>query len=398
MDKTRSTGSTHWLTAAAVGATLMYLFDPQQGRRRAALARDKLVHYGRCAAGALEVGVRDLRNRAGGARAVWRGALHRTRPSDEVLAQRVRTALGRLCSHPRSVAVGASGGRVTLEGLVLRGEERRLVDGARAIPGVRDVESRLEVCEYPARIPSLQGGRSRTGPRAEFLQDNWAPGPRLLALAAGSALVLVGARRSGASGALLRVAGAVLAIRAATRRSRGRRAQSRIVDIRKTIHIAAPPERVFDLWSDCANFPHFMRHVEEVRPLDDTRSHWVVKGPAGVRLEWDAVVTGQVRPHMLAWRSVPEAMVQQAGVVRFDEDGSGTRVTVELSYEPPAGAWGHAVAEMLGRDPKHVLDADLMRMKSFVETGVAAHDAARPEPRRAEASRSGAPAGSAAPH
>jgi len=396
MDKTRSTGSTHWFTAAAVGATLMYLFDPQQGRRRAALARDKLVHYGRCAAGALEVGVRDLRNRAGGARAVWRGALHRTRPTDEVLAQRVRTALGRLCSHPRSVAVGASDGRVTLEGLVLPGEDRRLVDGVRAIPGVRQVESRLEVCEYPASIPSLQGGRRRTGPRAEYLQDNWAPGPRLLALAAGSALVLVGARRSGASGALLRVAGAVLAIRAATRRSRGR-ARSRIVDIRKTIHIAAPPERVFDLWSDCANFPHFMRHVEEVRPLDETRSHWVVKGPAGVRLEWDAVVTGQVRPHMLAWRSVPEAMVQQAGVVRFDAEEDGTRVTVELSYEPPAGAWGHAVAGMLGRDPKHVLDADLMRMKSFVETGVAAHDAARPEPRRAQASHSGAPSGSTAP-
>jgi hypothetical protein len=30
---------------------------------------------------------------------------------------------------------------------------------------------------------------------------------------------------------------------------------------------------------------------------------------------------------------------------------------------------GHSVASLLGRDPKHELDTDLMRMKSFIETG-----------------------------
>ncbi|HMC15678.1 MAG TPA: hypothetical protein VKI18_08610, partial [Albitalea sp.] len=64
--------------------------------------------------------------------------------------------------------------------------------------------------------------------------------------------------------------------------------------------------------------------------------------------------------------------------VRFDEEGEGTRVSVQMSYDPPGGAVGHAVAKLLGRDPKREIDADLARMKSFIETGRTAHDAARP--------------------
>jgi uncharacterized membrane protein len=96
-----------------------------------------------------------------------------------------------------------------------------------------------------------------------------------------------------------------------------------------------------------------------------------------------------VEPEHIAWRSEPGSPVQHAGSVRFDEQAGGTRVTVRLSYHPPAGALGHTVASLLGCDPKHDLDADLMRMKSFIETGVAPHDAAQ---RGATASGQPAPA------
>jgi uncharacterized membrane protein len=67
------------------------------------------------------------------------------------------------------------------------------------------------------------------------------------------------------------------------------------------------------------------------------------------------------------------------GAVRFAESGDGgTRVSVELSYIPPAGAFGHAVAAIFGADPKSEMDADLLRMKSVIETGHPPHDAAKP--------------------
>jgi len=123
-------------------------------------------------------------------------------------------------------------------------------------------------------------------------------------------------------------------------------------------------------------FPHFMSQVKEVRALDDSRSHWVVEGPAGALVEWDSVVTESIEPQLLAWRSEHASPVQHTGIVRFDEEDGGTRVMVRLSYIPPGGALGHTLATLMGRDPKHQMDEDLMRMKAFVETGVAPRDAA----------------------
>jgi len=40
-----------------------------------------------------------------------------------------------------------------------------------------------------------------------------------------------------------------------------------------------------------------------------------------------------------------------------------------LSYNPPAGAIGHAAAWLLGQDLKTALDEDMVRLKSFLEHG-----------------------------
>ena len=70
--------------------------------------------------------------------------------------------------------------------------------------------------------------------------------------------------------------------------------------------------------------------------------------------------------------------MRHAGEVRFEPNGDGgTRLGVRLAYVPPAGALGHAVAALLGADPKSEMDADLMRMKTMIETGRPPHDAAR---------------------
>jgi uncharacterized membrane protein len=125
-----------------------------------------------------------------------------------------------------------------------------------------------------------------------------------------------------------------------------------------------------------------MHNVKDVRQVADRRSHWVVAGPAGVPVQWTAEVTGLVPGELIAWRSVRNSDVRHEGAVHFvgTTDG-GTRVSVELSYIPPAGAFGHAVAAIFGADPKSEMDADLLRMKSMIETGHPPHDAAQPRPR-----------------
>jgi uncharacterized membrane protein len=382
MDKMTDTRWTKLMAAAGAGALLMYLLDPTQGRRRVARARDQSLRLARRGRDAATAAIRDLTNRAHALVAKTRGAVHDGPPSDDVLVERVRARLGRLVSHPHAVHASAQSGRVTLTGPVLASEEQQLLHGVRAVRGVRDVESRLEVHKTADHRSALQGGSGRPRQRMEFMQENWAPGPRLVALAAGGVLAGYGLARRGWPGVLLGLAGGALIARATTNQGIGRLLGvtngTRGIDIQKIIHIAAPRETVFDLWSNYDNFPHFMSHVEEVRPLDEARSHWVVKGPAGTRFEWNSMLTERNRPHMLAWRSEPGSPVQHAGIVRLDEASGGTRVTVRMSYNPPGGALGHSIAALLGRDPKRDLDADLLRMKAFVETGIPPHDAAHP--------------------
>ena len=53
-------------TGLFLGALAMFVFDPQQGRRRRALARDKAMHYGNQVSDYVSGAAKDLSNRAYG--------------------------------------------------------------------------------------------------------------------------------------------------------------------------------------------------------------------------------------------------------------------------------------------------------------------------------------------
>jgi len=114
-----------------------------------------------------------------------------------------------------------------------------------------------------------------------------------------------------------------------------------------------------------------MEHVREVRVTGDGRWHWRVSGPSGIEVEWDAEVTRADPGRLIAWKTVENASVESSGTVRFVPERNGTRVDVSLTYNPPLGALGHAVAALLGGDPKKQLDDDLLRLKSLLEQGKA---------------------------
>ena len=146
------------------------------------------------------------------------------------------------------------------------------------------------------------------------------------------------------------------------------RAGGGAIDIRKAINIDVPVERVFEFWANYENFPRFMSNVREVKDLGDGRSHWKVAGPAGVPIEWDAEITKLTPNKVLAWKSEPDSTVEHSGTVRFkpNSDG-GTQVDIKMSYSPPAGVVGRAVAKLLGSDPDAKMDKDLKRLKKFIE-------------------------------
>lgn len=147
----------------------------------------------------------------------------------------------------------------------------------------------------------------------------------------------------------------------------------------KTVNVAAPVEVVSEFWSDYTRFPQFRAHVRDVQDRGEGRSHWVVAEPAGVPVEWDAVVTKRVPNEMLAWKTVPAPRSSTPGPSASKRTPTAAPAfQVRMSYNPPAGALGHGVAFLFGADPKSEMDADLARMKTLIETGVPPRDAAQP--------------------
>lgn len=361
--------------AFAAGAGLMYLLDPQRGRRRRAQMRDRAVHLRKEANDMLDTTSRDLRHRAEGLAAKARlRNLRRRKTSEQVLEARVRSAMGRAVSHPSSIQVIVDRSRVRLVGPILAHEVEPLLSGVRSVKGVKSVEDQLEVHKTPGTVPGLQGGRVRRGRRPELLQTNWAPAARFLVGAIGSGLALRGVFRGGLFGKALAAAGTGLLTRAITnlewKRLIGMGAGRRAVDLCKTVHVDASPDEVFAFWDNVENFPRFMSHLSEVRSTGDGRSHWVAEGRGGVRAEWDAEVTARVPNEVIAWKSIGEPAIENAGIVRFQPDErGGTRIDIRMSYNPPAGALGHALASLLGADPKHLMDEDMVRLQSLIERG-----------------------------
>ena len=143
---------------------------------------------------------------------------------------------------------------------------------------------------------------------------------------------------------------------------------SRGVHVKESILVRSPREKVYDFWRSFSNLPRFMTHLDRVEIINDTRSHWVAKGPAGTTVEWDAEMINDRRPDLIAWRSLEGADVASAGSVRFREtrDG-GTEITVRMQYEPPAGKLGAWVSALLGEDPARQIRDDLRRLKQLFD-------------------------------
>jgi uncharacterized membrane protein len=135
--------------------------------------------------------------------------------------------------------------------------------------------------------------------------------------------------------------------------------------------VNATPEEVYQFWRNFENLPRFMRHVNSVTQLGEGRSHWKVKGPAGMEVEWDATIVADVPNEVITWRTTENADVDHAGAVRFERaaGGRGTIVKVNIEYQPLGGVIGATVAKLFGEEPNQQLDDDIRRFKQVMEVG-----------------------------
>jgi len=129
------------------------------------------------------------------------------------------------------------------------------------------------------------------------------------------------------------------------------------VDVDVTITTA------YDQWTQFESFPQFMDGVQEIRQIDDTHNHWVIK-VAGVTREFDATITEQHPEERIAWRA--DDGPNHAGVVTFHRiDDNKTRVTAQLDIDPEG--FVENVADKAGILDRRI-KGDMKRFKEFIES------------------------------
>jgi uncharacterized membrane protein len=148
---------------------------------------------------------------------------------------------------------------------------------------------------------------------------------------------------------------------------RGRRG----VIVHESVAINATADELYRFWRTLENLPRVMSHLESVADLGGGRSHWVARAHGLGTYEWDAEIINDEPGKIIGWRSLPGSEVTSAGSVHFDEGpaGRGTRVTVRLQYDPPAGKLGALLASSFGEDPAQQIREDLRNLKQRVEAG-----------------------------
>ncbi len=203
---------------------------------------------------------------------------------------------------------------------------------------------------------------------------------RIASAAGGAALVALGLKRFSPGGLALALAGGGLVARAVTgycpiNAATGRNTageQPDALDLTTAVTVQAPRDEVYAFWRRLENLPTFMEHLRQVRRLDGGRSRWTADVPGlSASLEWDAETVADEEGERLAWRSVPGSDVENAGEVRVrDAPGErGTEVEVRISYRPPAGDAGRALAGLLSPVFEQMVKEDVRRFKHVMEVG-----------------------------
>ena len=167
-----------------------------------------------------------------------------------------------------------------------------------------------------------------------------------------------------------------------------RRPDGDLAQVGRSVTIRKSRAELFAYWRNSSNLAGFMENLEAVEVSgSDGVSIWKIKAPVGQTVDVKTEITGETQDERIAWRSVEGSDIQTHGEVRFEDapGDRGTRVSLIMSYDPPSGALGRAVARLFLREPQVQARHDLKRFKMLMETGEIATSArARDETRAAK--------------
>ena len=158
----------------------------------------------------------------------------------------------------------------------------------------------------------------------------------------------------------------VMTARRLQRAARSLRPATAIATVNRT------PVQVYAAWRNFQEHPRFMDRLALVQALDERRSRWVAKAPAGAVVEWEAELVDDRPGERIAWRTLEGADVDHQGEVTFRPapGGRGTEVRWSMRCGPQGGSLRSAIMDAFAAPQ---MRADLRRFKQLLETGALVH-------------------------
>lgn len=144
------------------------------------------------------------------------------------------------------------------------------------------------------------------------------------------------------------------------------------VNIQTTLIVNKPRQEVYDFWRKLENLPLFMKHLKNVKEVDEKKSHWEATVPGNLTtISWDAEIVKEEEGKLISWKSLPGATIENAGKVDFQDSlgDQGTELRVVITYKPPAGKVGSGIAWLLNPVFRKMIENDILNFKQYIETG-----------------------------
>jgi hypothetical protein len=134
--------------------------------------------------------------------------------------------------------------------------------------------------------------------------------------------------------------------------------------VRQAIEISAPLHTVYEQLTTFENYPRFMTGVEQVTPIGNHRTHWVMDVD-GKRREFDAEITELAFDKRVSWSTMDGPRLAETITMRpLDEVHTQVvaQLEADIAFLMPSDRHGQ---ETLNRR----LKADLTAFKGMVESG-----------------------------
>ncbi|HET8886101.1 MAG TPA: SRPBCC family protein [Salinimicrobium sp.] len=207
------------------------------------------------------------------------------------------------------------------------------------------------------------------------VEKNLSSGERLVSVAAGSYLMYRAFKKSsylnGILASFLLARGSTGYCAAAQFFGKSKVLKNQNVNSKISIIVNKPRHEVYEFWRNLENLPLFMKHLEEVKSLDDKTSIWKASTMGNLpEVMWISEIVEDEKNERIGWRSLEGSDISNVGNVHFTDIGkSVTEVSAVISYQPSYGKAGELVARMLNPAVESMVLEDIKRFKEYMESG-----------------------------